>query len=231
MENDIRALIEERLILSNVELCHLFDGKSFNRDLLMRIFPMLPSKMFNDTDNSIGTMLTEAAITACQKITSAEAYKQLILANTDSERLKQIDLSLQQGEMSREQCYLVVREILPTETELHEKINPRGNRFLKNMIVSYVLNTFLHLLLKNDPLITITWGTSIRGDVCELNNLWYGKNIVMSQATFDGFEVVSGARCGMIECYTNKTNQKLIGELKSSYNASVIQQLKRKFFK
>lgn len=192
---------------------------------------MLPSKMFSDADNSIRTMLTEASILACQKITSAKAYKQLISAHSDTERLKQVDLSLQQAKMSYEQCYLVAKEILPAEAELHEQIDPRGSRFLTNIIVSYVLNTFLHLLLTNDPFITITWTASTSGDGYELNNIWYGKNTVMNQAMSDGFEVVSGSQCGMIECYTNKTNQKLIAELKSSHNASIIQQLKRKIFK
>ncbi|MCF7361845.1 hypothetical protein L3V23_07110 [Vibrio sp. A1-b2] len=230
MENDIRKLIEERLTSSSIDLSGLFDGKSFNHERLKRLFPMLSKKLLRESDKFVTTMLVEAQASACQKICCSKAYKDLISTTSISDRYAQITLSLQRSEMTLEQCHKVVKVILPSEAELHEQIAPRGNFFLKSITISYVLNSFLYLLLKNDPYITVTWGPYIGVDDSEIKHEWFGKSLFLKQAQSAGFDVANGYEYGTFECYTNQVNQKLINELKNALGRSVFQKLKRRLF-
>ncbi|PNH98565.1 hypothetical protein [Vibrio diazotrophicus] len=230
MENDIRKLIKERLISSNVELSVLFDGKGFDHEQLRRLFPMLSTKLLRQSDKFTSTMLAEADASACQRICASKAYQEFISKASNPELCKQIDLSLKRCEMSLEQCYKIVKDILPSEIELHEQIDPRGNFFLKNITISYVLNSVLYLLLDNDPYITVTWGPYIGSDDSEIKTEWLGKSLLLNHAQADGFDVVNGIEYETFECYTNQVNQKLINELKNSLSLSVFQKLKRRLF-
>ena len=230
MENDIRKLIEERLTSSSIDLSGLFDGKSFNHERLKRLFPMLSKKLLRESDKFVTTMLVEAQASACQKICCSKAYKDLISTTSISDRYAQMTLSLQRSEMTLEQCHKVVKDILPSEAELHEQIDPRGNFFLKSITISYVLNSFLYLLLENDPYITVTWGPYIGVDDSEIKHEWFGKSLFLKQAQSAGFDVANGYEYGTFECYTNQVNQKLINELKNALGRSVFQKLKRRLF-
>ena len=230
MENDIRKLIEERLISSNVELSGLFDGIGFDHEQLRRLFPMLSTKLLRQTDTFTSTMLAEADASACQRICASKAYQEFISTASNRELCEQIDVPLKRCEMSLEQCYKVVKDILPSEIELHEQIDPRGKLFLKSITISYVLNSVLYLLLENDPYITVTWGPYMGSDDSETKTEWFGKSLFLNHAQADGFDVVNGLEYGTFECYTNQVNQKLINQLKSSLSTSVFQKLKRRLF-
>ncbi len=229
MENDIRMLIEERLALSRIELSSLFDGVVFNHGLFRQTFPMLPKKFLSESDKLIGSMLVEAGSIACQKIRSSTAYKNFISISSNAQNYELTDDSLQKEELTREECYAVVTEILPYELELHERINPRGELFLKNMAVSYALNTFLHLLLENDPFITITWDSYSKSDIRGVDAQWYGKGKLLSQLLSNGFYVANGSQCGTFGCYTNEVNENLFKELKSPFKPSLWKKMKRLF--
>lgn len=230
MGNNIRKLIVERLMLSNVELSGLFDGKGFNHEQLRRLFPMLSTKLLRQSDKFMSIMIAEADASACQRICASKAYKEFISTASNRELCEQIDLSLKRCEMSLEQCHKVVKDILPSEIELHEQIDPRGKLFLKSITISYVLNSVLYLLLENDPYITVTWGPYMGSDDSETKTEWFGKSLFLNHAQADGFDVVNGLEYGTFECYTNQVNQKLINQLKSSLSTSVFQKLKRRLF-
>ncbi|MBD0785820.1 hypothetical protein HUO09_05670 [Vibrio sp. Y2-5] len=231
MKNDIRTLIELRLNSSRINVATLFNGESFNRELIKQIFPMLSFELMHEADRTIHSMLEDAGADACRKICYSDAYEEFISDDSNAERYEQIDDALQGSAMSREQCYIVLKEMLPNELELHEKINPRGERFLRNIIISYVSHALLHLLIQNDDSIIITWGPSCADeDVRATHGLLYGKNMLLKDAVSKGFNVAYGCKCCSLECKTNQANHRLLNQLRKPYKKSLLQKINQFFF-
>ncbi len=230
MKNDIRTLIELRLNSSCINVATLFNGEAFDRELIKRIFPMLSYELLHEADKTISSMLEEAGADACQKICYSDVYEDFISDDSNADRYEKIDDALQGSEMSREQCYIVLKEMLPNEFELQEKINPRGERFLINMIVSYVSHAFLHLLIQNDAGIAITWGPSCTDEEERATHaLFYGQNMLLKDAVSKGFNVAYGCKCGSFRCETNQANYRLLNQLREPYKKSLLQKIKQIF--
>ncbi|MFV0446925.1 MAG: hypothetical protein ACK5MF_00395 [Vibrio sp.] len=230
MKNDIRTLIELRLNSSCINVATLFNGEAFDHELIKRIFPMLSYELLHEADKTISSMLEDAGADACQKICYSDVYEDFISDDSNSERYEQIDDALQGSEMTREQCYVVLKEMLPNELELAERINPRGELFLRNIIISYVSHAFLHLLIKNDANMTITWGPSCTDEEARAAHaLLYGQSMLLKDAVFNGFNVAYGCKCGSFEYETNQANHKLLNQLRKPYKKSLLQTIKQIF--
>ncbi|HFU0230405.1 TPA: hypothetical protein ACGTRQ_005072 [Vibrio parahaemolyticus] len=229
MRDDIRTLIESRLNSSHINVATLFNGESFNRELIKQIFPMLSFELMHEADKTISSMLEDAGADACQKIFYSDSYEDFMSDDSNAERYEQIAYALDGSEMTREQCYAAVKEMLPNENELHETINPRGERFLRNIIISYVSHAFLHLLIKQDPNISITWGPSSAEEERRTHALLYGKKILLKDAVSHGFNVAYGCKCGSFEYETNQANRKLLNQLRKPYKKSLLQKIKQIF--
>ncbi len=230
MRDDIRTLIESRLNSSHINVATLFNGESFNRELIKQIFPMLSFELMHEADKTISSMLEDAGADACQKIFYSDSYEDFMSDDSNAELYEKIDDALQGSEMTREQCYIALKEILPNELELQEMINPRGERFLRNIIISYISHAFLHLLIKNDAHMTITWGPSCTDEEARATHaLFYGQSMLLKDAVSNGFNVAYGCKCGSFEYKTNQANHKLLNQLREPYKKSLLQKIKQIF--
>ncbi len=225
MENDIRMLIERRLTISNVSFSHLFDGQVFNHELIRKIFPMFTDEHLLVAGKSTPTLLLEANASACHKLTSSEAYQEFISIDENAEKYRKADSLLRLFKMTREDCYIFAKEVLPFEPQLHSGIDPRSEPFLKQLTISYLLNLLLYLLIENDPFIVVTWEPS-----STIENQWFGKTMLLDYAASQGFHVGADCESGVFQCHTNEVNHQLLNQLRSPLQVSMLKKLSRRLF-